>query len=111
MLEVASTNSEIHDLPHSHEDSFECGLVPGSFNWQDVADDERGGDLVDLLAAECPNDVVFEASSLFFVRHDATFLETAPQLEGVVEYVSGWRLKACIFATSADDHPGLLEAT
>nr|DAL23715.1 MAG TPA_asm: hypothetical protein [Caudoviricetes sp.] len=39
-----------------------------------MTDDERGGDLVDLLAAECPDDVIFEASSLFFVRNDSPFL-------------------------------------
>lgn len=110
MLEVASTNSEIHDLAHTHEDSFECGLIAGSLDRKDVADDQWRGDLVDLLASQGSDDMIFEASSLFSIGHDATFFQAAPQPEGIVEYVSGWRFEACIFATPADDHPGLLEA-
>lgn len=84
---VAGTNSEIHDLTHSHEDSFECGLIAGSFDRQDVTDDERGGDLVDLLAAQGSDDVVFEASSFFFIRNDSSFFEPAPQAKSVIQDV------------------------
>ena len=74
VLDVSGAHGQIHDFAHTHEDALQSGLVPGSFDWQDVTDDERGGDLVDLLAAECPDDVILEASSFFLIRNDATFL-------------------------------------
>ena len=73
MLDVSGAHCKIHDLAHTHEDSFECGLIAGSFDWQDVTDDERGGDLINLLAAECPDDVIFESASFLFIRNDASF--------------------------------------
>lgn len=79
MLDVSGAHGQIHDLAHAHEDSFECGLISGSLDRKDVADDQWRGDFVDLFAAECPDDVVFEASSFFFIRNDSSFFQTAPQ--------------------------------
>ena len=109
MLEVASTNSEIHDLAHSHEDSFECGLISGSLDRKDVADDQWRGDFVDLFAAQGSDDVIFESASFLFIRNDSSFFEPAPQAKSVIQDVPGWWFQARVFAPSADDHPGLLE--
>lgn len=74
VLDVSGAHGQIHDFAHTHEDALQSGLVPGSLNRKDVADDQWRGDLIDLLAAECPDDVILEASSFLFIRNDASFL-------------------------------------
>ena len=110
VCDVAGADSQSHDFAHSHEDALQGSLMPGALNRHDVADDERCGDLVDLLAAECPDDVILEASSFFSIGHYATLFKIAPQPKGVIEYVSGWRLEPYFFASASDNHASLFQA-
>ena len=74
MLDVSGTNGKIEDLAKSHEHALERRLLPVLFYRLHGADDEWGGDLVELTIADRLDDVALEASSLVLVADDLRLL-------------------------------------
>ena len=74
MLDVSGTNGKIEDLAKSHEHAFERCLLSVLFYRLHCADDEWGGDLVELTIADRLDDVALEASSLVLVADDLRLL-------------------------------------
>ena len=74
MLDVARADGEVKDLAKSHEHSLERRLLPVFLDRLHGADDEWGGDLVELTIADRADDVPLEAASLVLVADDLRLL-------------------------------------
>lgn len=74
MLDVACANREVKDLAKAHEHALERCLLSVLFYRLHGADDEWGGDLVELTIADRLDDVALEASSLVLVADDLRLL-------------------------------------
>ena len=74
VLDVACANREVKDLAKAHEHALERCLLSVLFYRLHGADDEWGGDLVELTIADRLDDVALEASSLVLVADDLRLL-------------------------------------
>lgn len=77
MLDVARADGEVKDLAKSHEHSLERRLLPVFLDRLHGADDEWGGDLVELTIADRADDVTLKATAFVLVAHDLGLFEAA----------------------------------
>lgn len=88
VLYVACANREVKDLAKAHEHALERCLLPVLFYRVHGADDEWGGDLVELTIADRLDDVALEATAFVLVAHDLGLFEAAPETKSVFQYIA-----------------------
>lgn len=88
MLDVARADGEVKDLAKSHEHSLERRLLPVFLDRLHGADDEWGGDLVELTIADRADDVTLKATAFVLVAHDLGLFEAAPEKKSVFQYIA-----------------------
>lgn len=88
MLDVACANREVKDLAKAHEHALERCLLSVLFYRVHGADDEWGGDLVELTIADRLDDVALEATAFVLVAHDLGLFEAAPETKSVFQYIA-----------------------
>ena len=88
MLDVARADGEVKDLAKSHEHSLERRLLPVFLDRLHGADDEWGGDLVELTIADRADDVTLKATAFVLVAHDLGLFEAAPETKSVFQYIA-----------------------
>lgn len=98
MLYVARADGEVKNLAKAHEHALERRLLPVFLDRLHGADDEWGGDLVELTIADRLDDVALEASSLVQIAHDLGLFETTPETKSVLQYIPFWRLEPDVFS-------------
>lgn len=98
MLDVSGTNGKIEDLAKSHEHALERRLLAVLFDRLHGADDEWGGDLVELTIADRADDVTLKATAFVLVAHDLGLFEAAPETKSVLQYIPFWRLEPDVFS-------------
>lgn len=101
MLYVACANREVKDLAKAHEHSLERRLLPVFLDRLHGADDEWGGDLVELTIAERFDDVPLQATAFVLVAHDLGLFEAAPETKSVLQYVPLRRLEPDVLAQAS----------
>lgn len=95
---VARADGEVKNLAKAHEHALERRLLPVFLDRLHGADDEWGGDLVELTIADRLDDVALEASSLVQIAHDLGLFETTPETKSVLQYIPFWRLEPDVFS-------------
>lgn len=98
MLYVACANREVKDLAKAHEHALERCLLSVLFYRLHGADDEWGGDLVELTIADRADDVTLKATAFVLVAHDLGLFEAAPETKSVLQYIPFWRLEPDVFS-------------
>lgn len=74
VLDVARADGEVKNLAKAHEHALERRLLPVVLDRLHGADDEWGGDLVELTIADRADDVPLEAASLVLIADDLRLL-------------------------------------
>lgn len=88
MLDVARADGEVKNLAKAHEHALERRLLPVFLDRLHGADDEWGGDLVELTISERFDDVPLQASAFVLIAHDLGLFEAAPKTKGVFQYIA-----------------------
>ena len=98
MLDVARADGEVKNLAKAHEHALERRLLPVFLDQLHGADDEWGGDLVELTISERFDDVPLQASAFVLIAHDLGLFEAAPKTKGVFQYIPFGRLEPDVFS-------------
>lgn len=109
VLDETCAHRQVEDLTGAHQDPLERGSLARLVESLDGVDHEGCGDLVELARSDRPNEIALEAALFILIAHDASALETAPQLEGIAERVTRRRSLTDLLFLSSRELSGLRE--